>query len=302
MTTLVYRPHFVENHIAYQHEINEHFQGGLVDMMLSTNPPQVDLNAPKPRARPEPEFESELESESETKLEFLTHEEPDLFTSLSELQEQRPQIQSVGFQVVEFFGNANVVNIFSPKWMYHCGVQITIQYIETSITDDQEETILPQFRNFYPFKVVLLLELLPELLPELWNFCRKILKLDYHRLYMGFSWAILLYVMADVMGLGHGGDGAEDPPPPVGFGRGQHEQDAELPKKRRGLAKNIQLSKIIRANKGKPDVEPDSDEAVVSSGEVFVYSGESVVEQVKSLETPVAPKLTWDFFDEFDGD
>ncbi|KAL7608888.1 hypothetical protein Lser_V15G12256 [Lactuca serriola] len=31
--------------------------------------------------------------------------------------------------------------------------------------------------------------------------------------------------MADVMGLGHGGDGVEDPPSPVGFGRGQHEQD-----------------------------------------------------------------------------
>ncbi|CAI9260745.1 unnamed protein product [Lactuca saligna] len=41
---------FEENHIAYQHEINEHFQGGLVDMMLSMNPPQVHLNAPEPRA------------------------------------------------------------------------------------------------------------------------------------------------------------------------------------------------------------------------------------------------------------
>mgnify|MGYP001546195387 FL=1 len=44
---------------------------------------------------------------------------------------------------------------------------------------------------------------------------------------MGFSWAILFYVMADVMGLGHGGDGAGDPPPPVGFGRGQHEHDGK---------------------------------------------------------------------------
>ena len=33
--------------------------------------------------------------------------------------------------------------------------------------------------------------------------------------------------MTDVMGLGHGGDGAGDPPPPVGFGRGQHEQDGK---------------------------------------------------------------------------
>ncbi|CAI9288114.1 unnamed protein product [Lactuca saligna] len=146
MTTSAYRPQFEENHIAYQHEINEHFQGGLVDMMLSMNPPQVHLNAPEPRARPEPEseFESELESESESESEpepesesesepepeFVTHDELDLFTSLSKLQEQRPQIQSVGFQVVEFFGNANVVNIFSPKGMYHRRVQITIQYIE----------------------------------------------------------------------------------------------------------------------------------------------------------------------------
>ncbi|CAI9286667.1 unnamed protein product [Lactuca saligna] len=52
MTTSVYRPQFEENHISYQHEINEHFQGGLVDMMLSMNPPQVHLNAPEPRARP----------------------------------------------------------------------------------------------------------------------------------------------------------------------------------------------------------------------------------------------------------
>jgi len=26
---------------------------------------------------------------------------------------------------------------------------------------------------------------------------------------------------------GHGGDGAEDPPPPPGFGRGQHEEDGK---------------------------------------------------------------------------
>ena len=45
---------------------------------------------------------------------------------------------------------------------------------------------------------------------------------------MGFSWTILFYVMADVMGLGHGGDGVGDPPPPGGFGRGQHEQDGEF--------------------------------------------------------------------------
>ena len=45
---------------------------------------------------------------------------------------------------------------------------------------------------------------------------------------MRFTWAILLAMMADVMGLGHGGDGAGDPPPTGGFGRGQHEQDGEF--------------------------------------------------------------------------
>ena len=34
--------------------------------------------------------------------------------------------------------------------------------------------------------------------------------------------------MADVIqGRGHGGDGADDPPPPGGFGRGQHEEDGK---------------------------------------------------------------------------
>ena len=42
---------------------------------------------------------------------------------------------------------------------------------------------------------------------------------------MIFSWVILFTMMVDVMGLGHGCDGVEDPPPPVGFGCGQHEQD-----------------------------------------------------------------------------
>ena len=42
---------------------------------------------------------------------------------------------------------------------------------------------------------------------------------------MRFTWAIFFVVMADVMGLGHGGDGAGDPPPLGGYCRGQHEQD-----------------------------------------------------------------------------
>ena len=38
-------------------------------------------------------------------------------------------------------------------------------------------------------------------------------------------WILLLYVMTDVMARGHGGDGAEDPPPPVGRGGRHHEAD-----------------------------------------------------------------------------
>lgn len=36
-------------------------------------------------------------------------------------------------------------------------------------------------------------------------------------------WIVLLCMMADVMG--HGGDGAGDPPLPPGFGQGEHEMD-----------------------------------------------------------------------------
>ena len=40
-------------------------------------------------------------------------------------------------------------------------------------------------------------------------------------------WIFLMYVMVDVMGRGHGGDGAEDPPHPFGRGEGQHEMDCK---------------------------------------------------------------------------
>ncbi|CAI9260619.1 unnamed protein product [Lactuca saligna] len=159
-TTSVYRPQFEEKHIAYQHEIIEHFQCDLVDMMLSMNPPHLDLNAigpgpelelepgpgpgPEPEPEPEsesepesePEFESDIgsesesESETEPEPEFHTHDDLELCTSLSKLEQQSPQIQCVGFQVAEFFGNANVVNIFSTKGMYRRRVQVSIQYIE----------------------------------------------------------------------------------------------------------------------------------------------------------------------------
>ena len=42
-------------------------------------------------------------------------------------------------------------------------------------------------------------------------------------------WIVLVYMMADVIGRGHGGDGAEEPPPPGGddFWRG-HGADGKL--------------------------------------------------------------------------
>ncbi|CAI9271549.1 unnamed protein product [Lactuca saligna] len=82
-TTSIYRPQFEENHMAYQHEIIEHFQGGLVDMMLSMNPPHLDLNATGPGSEPEPEPELELEPElesdigSESESESETEPEPE---------------------------------------------------------------------------------------------------------------------------------------------------------------------------------------------------------------------------------
>lgn len=42
---------------------------------------------------------------------------------------------------------------------------------------------------------------------------------------MAFIWTIVFYLMADVMARGHDGDGSEDPPPPGGQLRGQHEVD-----------------------------------------------------------------------------
>ena len=37
-------------------------------------------------------------------------------------------------------------------------------------------------------------------------------------------WLLFMFTMAAVMGRGHGGDGAEDPPFPGGRGPGQYEQ------------------------------------------------------------------------------
>ncbi|KAJ0465111.1 hypothetical protein HanRHA438_Chr14g0667321 [Helianthus annuus] len=48
----------------------------------------------------------------------------------------------------------------------------------------------------------------------------------------------------------HGGDGAEDPPPPSGFGRGQHVEDLIPAKRKRGKAKNKGLRQTIALNKG----------------------------------------------------
>ncbi|KAK9048083.1 hypothetical protein SSX86_001424 [Deinandra increscens subsp. villosa] len=52
--------------------------------------------------------------------------------------------------------------------------------------------------------------------------------------------------MTDVMGLGHGGDGAGDPPPPLRGQPGHHESDPVPPRRKtRGPAKNERLAKLV---------------------------------------------------------
>ncbi|XP_076930815.1 uncharacterized protein LOC143595759 [Bidens hawaiensis] len=62
----------------------------------------------------------------------------------------------------------------------------------------------------------------------------------------------ILFVMADIMPRGHGGDGAEDPPPPGGFRRGCQEEDVVLARKGRGTAKNIKVLHAFAKNGRKP--------------------------------------------------
>ncbi|KAJ0800100.1 hypothetical protein HanPI659440_Chr03g0099111 [Helianthus annuus] len=67
-------------------------------------------------------------------------------------------------------------------------------------------------------------------------------------------WALLVYLMADVMGMGHGGDGAGDQPPGCGgFCPGNHQQDLVVVprKKTRGKAKNLKLDAELRRT-GRP--------------------------------------------------
>ncbi|MFS7966421.1 putative transposase, Ptta/En/Spm, plant [Helianthus anomalus] len=58
---------------------------------------------------------------------------------------------------------------------------------------------------------------------------------------------VFVYLMADVMPRGHGGDGAGDPPNPDPFRRGTHEIDAVPPRKVRGKAKNQKLRRMVKA-------------------------------------------------------
>ncbi|KAJ9559778.1 hypothetical protein OSB04_004938 [Centaurea solstitialis] len=69
---------------------------------------------------------------------------------------------------------------------------------------------------------------------------------------MAFIWILALYLMADVMGRGHDGDGSEDPPRLGGRLRGQHEEDAVPPTKRRGKGKNLNLKPTWEANGKRP--------------------------------------------------
>ncbi|KAJ0476562.1 hypothetical protein HanHA300_Chr13g0478751 [Helianthus annuus] len=59
-------------------------------------------------------------------------------------------------------------------------------------------------------------------------------------------WFVLVYLMADVVPRGHGGDGAGDPPFPDPFRRGTHEADAVPAKRVRGKAKNGKLRNRVK--------------------------------------------------------
>ncbi|CAI9281049.1 unnamed protein product [Lactuca saligna] len=109
-TTSFHRPQFEENQFPYHHQMdaNEPFQGGLVDMILSMNPQQIDLNAlgsgprprlererdpnPDPELEPEPDHEPEpepeSESESEPEIEPFTCVDGALYISLRKVQQK----------------------------------------------------------------------------------------------------------------------------------------------------------------------------------------------------------------------
>ncbi|KAJ9542126.1 hypothetical protein OSB04_028632 [Centaurea solstitialis] len=75
---------------------------------------------------------------------------------------------------------------------------------------------------------------------------------DTEMIAMAFIWILALYLMADVMGRGHDGDGSEDPPCLGGRLRGQHKEDAVPPTKRRGKGKNLNLKPMWEANGKRP--------------------------------------------------
>ncbi|KAF5812275.1 hypothetical protein HanRHA438_Chr04g0200521 [Helianthus annuus] len=64
---------------------------------------------------------------------------------------------------------------------------------------------------------------------------------------MFFLWFVLVYLMADVVPLGHSGGGAGDPPFPDPFRRGTHETDAVPARRVRGKAKNEKLRNRVKA-------------------------------------------------------
>lgn len=62
----------------------------------------------------------------------------------------------------------------------------------------------------------------------------------------------MFYLMVDVMARGHDGDGHEDPPPPGGRVRSQHEVDAAVPSRRRGRPKNLAFTLTWEKNGKQP--------------------------------------------------
>ncbi|KAM0025050.1 hypothetical protein Hdeb2414_s0021g00569911 [Helianthus debilis subsp. tardiflorus] len=59
-------------------------------------------------------------------------------------------------------------------------------------------------------------------------------------------WFVLIYLMADVVPQGHGGDEAGDPPFPDPFRHGTHETNAVPSRRVRGKAKNEKLRNRVK--------------------------------------------------------
>ncbi|KAJ0496620.1 putative transcription factor interactor and regulator CCHC(Zn) family [Helianthus annuus] len=81
-------------------------------------------------------------------------------------------------------------------------------------------------------------------------------------------WFVFLYLMADVMPRGHGGDGAGDPPNPDPFRRGTHETDGNgSPKESKGESKKSKASQDGQSGGGGVSLTFDRDVTYTPVGE-----------------------------------